>query len=95
MIAEAVADGAFDDHMAQLSAHLAASPPLAFAATKCAISAVTLLLLPAALAERWSGEGDPADPALGLPAHEARHQRDAHRPTSGATDNIAWSAASR
>lgn len=75
MIAEVVADDGFDERIAQLSAQLAAGAPLAFAATKRAINAVTLSLLPAALADERSGQDallQSADFAEGMAAFQQK-----------------------
>lgn len=56
LIAEVVADGDFDARVEELAAHLAAGPPLAYAATKRVLNAGTLSLLEAILHGEREGQ---------------------------------------
>lgn len=75
LIAEVVADDAFDARIDQLVAQLAAGAPLAYAATKRVLRAATLAGLPAILEAERAGQGpllESADFAEGIAAFQEK-----------------------
>lgn len=75
LIAEVVADDAFDARIDQLVAQLASGPPLAYAATKRVLRAATIAALPTILDAERSGQGpllESADFAEGIAAFQEK-----------------------